>query len=189
MKAIIDAKELKRIIDNTKKFVDINGMMMFLRMEIDAEKMMVRATALDGYRISVEYARVIDADKSFTCYIKPIALKITKYVHYATIELENGRALIQVGDTTTEFTQPENEYPNVDRVLEVETKKEVLNTIGVNTKYLKDALESTKDIRQTRDIIRLEIRKPNEAITIKTKGYDGLPDNIKLVLPVKLATV
>ena len=59
MKAVIEANELKRIVDNTKRFVGVNDKRMeYIRLEIDAEKKMIRAIALDGYKLSVEYAKI-----------------------------------------------------------------------------------------------------------------------------------
>ena len=59
MKVKLDANEFKRIIDNTKRFVkrdELNELMSWIYLEINAEEMIIKATALDGYRISIEYA-------------------------------------------------------------------------------------------------------------------------------------
>lgn len=69
MKAIIDANELKRIVDNTKRFIGCNSEKMnYIYIEIDAENNVIKATALDGNRISVEYAKIQSADQSFKCF-------------------------------------------------------------------------------------------------------------------------
>ena len=47
MKAVINAKEFKRIIDNTKKFLGSSfGQMAWIYLQIDAEKNLVKETAL-----------------------------------------------------------------------------------------------------------------------------------------------
>ena len=62
MKAILDAKEFKRLIDNTKKFTrwedGNNKMMQYIHVVIDAKSMEIKAEALDGYRISIEYGKL-----------------------------------------------------------------------------------------------------------------------------------
>ncbi len=64
------------------------------------------------------------------------------------------------------------------------TEKKIIRTIGVNAKYLKDALVSAKDSMRSRDIIKIDVRNPNEPLMIRSMGYDGLPENIKIILPV-----
>ena len=81
MKAIVNAREFKRLIDNTKRFirpsVHTSAMMEYIRIKIDIALGEIEATALDGYRIADEYAKFVQADGSFTCYIKPNVPKIT----------------------------------------------------------------------------------------------------------------
>ena len=187
MKAIIEPKELKRIVDNTKKFIgNVNTAMEYIHLEIDADKMTIRAVALDGHRISVEYAKIRDADESFSCYIKPVIPKITKYTYQAIIELEDNKVLIQANDSIMGYVQPTIDFYDVDTVINKEMEKEIVRTIGVNAKYLKDALDSVRDNTKTRDIIKIDVRNPKEPLMIRTMGYHGLPENIKLMLPVNI---
>ena len=51
MRAKLDANEFKRIIDNTKRFVNkdaSNELMSWIYLEINAREMIIKATALDG---------------------------------------------------------------------------------------------------------------------------------------------
>lgn len=185
MKAVIEANELKRIVDNTKRFVGVNDKRMeYIRLEIDAEKKMIRAIALDGYKLSVEYAKIQDADESFLCYIKPVIPKITRSNEHAVIELSGDRVLIQADESIMGYVQPSFGYYDVDKLIKEETEKKIIRTIGVNAKYLKDALVSAKDSMRSRDIIKIDVRNPNEPLMIRSMGYDGLPENIKIILPV-----
>lgn len=185
MKAVIEANELKRIVDNTKRFVGVNDKRMeYIRLEIDAEKKMIRAIALDGYKLSVEYAKIQDADESFLCYIKPVIPKITRSTEHAVIELSGDRVLIQADESIMGYVQPSFGYYDVDKLIKEETEKKIIRTIGVNAKYLKDALVSAKDSMRSRDIIKIDVRNPNEPLMIRSMGYDGLPENIKIILPV-----
>lgn len=185
MKAVIEANELKRIVDNTKRLVGVNDKRMeYIRLEIDAEKKMIRAIALDGYKLSVEYAKIQDADESFLCYIKPVIPKITRSTEHAVIELSGDRVLIQADESIMGYVQPSFGYYDVDKLIKEETEKKIIRTIGVNAKYLKDALVSAKDSMRSRDIIKIDVRNPNEPLMIRSMGYDGLPENIKIILPV-----
>lgn len=185
MKAVIEANELKRIVDNTKRFVGVNDKRMeYIRLEIDAEKKMIRAIALDGYKLSVEYAKIQDADESFLCYIKPVIPKITRSTEHAVIELSGDRVLIQADKSIMGYVQPSFDYYDVDKLIKEETEKKIIRTIGVSAKYLKDALVSAKDSMRSMDIIKIDVRNPNEPLMIRSMGYDGLPENIKIILPV-----
>lgn len=185
MKAVIEADELKRIVDNTKRFVGVNDKRMeYIRLEIDADKKTIRAVALDGYKLSVEYAKIQDTDESFLCYIKPVIPKITRSTEHAVIELSGDRVLIQADESIMGYVQPSFDYYDVDKLIKEETEKEIIRTIGVNAKYLKDALVSAKDSMRSRDIIKIDVRNPNEPLMIRSMGYDGLPENIKIILPV-----
>lgn len=180
MKAIIDANHLKRIIDNTKYFTGFSSHLMeYIYLEIDAENMTIRATALDGHRVSVEYAKILDADESFKCFIKPILPKITKRTGYATLELTEKRLLVEVEGTITGFVQPEGTYFPVDEMIESETKKEVIKTIGINAKYLKDALNSVNDGADTRKIIQIDVKNANDPLIIKNKGISRIATKSK----------
>lgn len=185
MKAIMEANELKRIVDNTKRFVGVNDKRMeYIRLEIDADKKTIRAVALDGYKLSVEYAKIQDTDESFLCYIKPVIPKISRSTEHAVIELSGDRVLIQAEESIMGYVQPSFDYYDVDKLIKEETEKEIIRTIGVNAKYLKDALVSAKDSMRSRDIIKIDVRNPNEPLMIRSMGYDGLPENIKIILPV-----
>lgn len=92
--------------------------------------------------------------------------------------------MIQADESIMGYVQPSFDYYDVDKLIKEETEKKIIRTIGVNAKYLKDALVSAKDSMRSRDIIKIDVRNPNEPLMIRSMGYDGLPENIKIILPV-----
>lgn len=188
MKAVINAKEFKRIIDNTKKFLGSSfGQMAWIYLQIDAEKKLVKATALDGYRISIEYSSLKAVDESFTCHIKPNIPKITKNSTYAEIEREDKKVFVTVGETIIGYVQPEGEYYKTDTLLSDIEKQDPVRTIGVNAKFLKEAMESiSATASERRCVAKIDIRNPVDPIVIRSGGEEGVKENLKIILPVKL---
>lgn len=189
MKAIISAKEFKRIIDNTKKFLgqSFRQHMDWIYLQIDAEKKSIKATALDGYRLSIEYANLIDAEGSFTCYVKPNIPKITRTDTFAELELVNKKLYVTVGDSITGYIQPEGEYYKTDDLISDIEKQAPIRTIGVNAKFLKEAMESISATNsENRNIARIDIRNPVDPIVIRSGGGKGVKENLKIILPIKL---
>lgn len=189
MKAIISAKEFKRIIDNTKKFLGPSyGHMDWIYLKLDAEKKLVKATALDGHRISIEYAMLEDVDESFSCYVKPNIPKITKSDISAELELENNKLYITVGNSITGYIQPEGEYYKTDNMISDIEEQVPIRTIGVNAKFLKEAMESiSASISNNRSIAKIDIRNPVDPIVIRSGGGKGKKENLKIILPIRLA--
>lgn len=188
MKAILDAGEFKRIIDNTKHFVGKGmnfALMQWIYLEIDVKEKIIRATALDGHRISIEYAKLKYADTSFSCYIKPVIPKITKYDNYAELEVVQNRLFIQVGESIIGYVQPEGEYYPIDELLKEYQEKEKLITFGVNAKYLKDALDSIGTYGSDKKIAKIDIYDPDSPVIIRT-GRRGECENLKIVLPMHI---
>lgn len=186
MRAVIDANNFKRIIDNTKRFIGYSKLMEYIYLEVDADEKIIRATALDGNRISVEYSQIKEADHSFCCYIKPMLPKITRSTEYVTLEFTGDRLLVNADGCITGFVQPEGKYYPVQELIEKELRKEPISTIGINAGYLKDALASVNTGIDTKKVIELDVKNPEDAVIIKTKSHNGLPKNIKLILPVRI---
>lgn len=186
MKAILDAREFKRIIDNTKRFVG-NGtnitLMQWIYLEIDVKEKIIRATALDGHRISIEYAKLKYADTSFCCYIRPAIPKITKYDNYAELEVVKNRLYVQVGEYIIGYVQPEGEYYPVDEMLKEYQEKEKLLTVGIDAKYLKDAMDSVGTYGLDKKIAKIDIYDQASPVIIRT-GRQGERENLKIVLPM-----
>lgn len=148
MKAKIDATDFKRIIDNTKRFTgsECSGSKFsWIYLQIDAESKAIRATALDGHKISIEFAAVSEADESFSCYIKPNIPKITRHDSYVDIEVSNNRLYVQVGESIMGYVQPEGEYYGTEKMINDLLSTPKALTIGVDATLLKEALASIRD--------------------------------------------
>lgn len=104
---------------------------------------------------------------------------------YAILELTEKNLLVEVDGCITGFRQPEGDYYPVKSLIEREMKKKVISTIGVNARYLKDALNSVKT-DMGRDIVEIDVRNPDEPLIIKTKVHSDLPKNLKVILPVRI---
>ncbi len=178
MKAIIDSDEFKRIINGTKKFTTTCGdeKMQYIHLRFkDGE---VRAAALDGHRVSVEYASYIG--DNFECYVKTI-IPALKGVMDVTVELIGDRALVIAADDIIGCKQPDGAYYPVDKIINQELEKENIGVIGVNPTYLIDALKSISGITKKDNTARLEIRSKQEPIIIRSGEK-----NIKMILPVRI---
>lgn len=188
MKARISASEFKRIIDNTKRFTGAEWAGQkypWIYLQIDAEVKSISATALDGHRISFEFADVEDADESFSCYIKPNIPKINKHDMYADLEITKNRLLVQVGESIMGYVQPEGEYFKTDKMMGELLESPKTLTIGVDANLLKDALASISNHGDRIAIAKIDLRGPKDAIVIRS-GARGKRENIKVVLPVNL---
>ena len=178
MKAIIEAKEYKRLIENTKKFTTPYGAekMQYIHLRfIDGE---VRAAALDGYRISVEYATY--TGDNFNCYVKTNMPKITG-VKNITVELVDNKVLITANDDLIGCKQPEGEYYDIDKFIDDYSAKPEIGVIGANSQFLIDALSAIKGQSIKDKCAKLEIRGEMDPIIIRSGEK-----NIKLILPVNI---
>lgn len=187
MKAIIDANEFKRLVDNTKKFVRDYGLMAWIYLEV--EENVIKATALDGHRVSIEYAFVKELDEPFKCFIKPEIPKITKRDRDVELTLSDKKVYITVGDNIRGYKQPEGEFFNVKSILDDLKAKEPLITVGADAKLLKEAFDSVKVTGTAKQVVRIDIHGKKEPIVIRREniGMDGVAkENIKLVLPMRL---
>lgn len=187
MRVKIRANDLKRLVDGTKKFLSKNNwnkLMCYIYLEVDAEKMEMKATALDGHRVSVEYATVVEVDESFQCYIKPNIPKISKHDLYAELELIDKKAYLTVGEDITGYVQPEGKYYDSKEFINNVEKTSVKASVGVNVQLFKEALES---VAKESKYIKIEVREPNQAIVV-IPTEENLNMNRKYVLPVNIGT-
>ena len=178
MKAIIDANEFKRLINNTKKFINNssgNVMMRYIYLEINAETKEVRATALDGYRVSIEYSKVKEVDESFNCFVRPNIPKITNSDRDAVLELIDKKLLVTVGENITGYVQPEKEYFKVDEIIN-NLSSEAAASIWVDPKLAKEVFESA--ITYYKKSVKVTL-PTNKKAAIKIENENG----IKYLLP------
>lgn len=180
MKARIDAESFKNVIDNTKKFrCTYRDMMRYIYLEINAETKELKATALDGHKVSVAYVPCMEVDESFKCFILPAIPKISKKDRYVELELVERRAFITVNQNIMGYIQPEGDFWNIDNLLkEAQNEATVTASIYVDAKLLKDALDSCKG--NYKDWVKIEIRDKKDPIVITQRHSK----NVKLVLPI-----
>ncbi len=186
MKAKLRASDLKRLVDGTKKFLSKNNhnkFMCYINLEIDAEKKEIKATALDGHRVSVEYAGIAEVDESFKCYIMPNIPRILKSDLWAEIELDDKKAYVTVGESITGYIQPDGtKIYDVDKFVTDTENKTAKAFVGVDVQLLKEALDSIA--RESR-YVKIELREPNQPISI-IPTTESLNANRKYVLPVNI---
>ena len=184
MRAVIEASNFKRLINNSKKFTCICGnvLMSYIYLEVDAEKKTIKAEALDGHRVSIEYSPVKEADGSFKCYVRANIPKITAKDREVELELIENRCYVTVGDNITGFIQPAGKWFDTDKVINDTEKEPVTASIYVDPKLLKEALESIGE-GAYRKGVKLEIRGKRDPIMIRPE-LSFLKDNIKIVLPI-----
>lgn len=188
MKVRLRATDLKRLVDGAKKFVSRNSynkLMTYIYLEIDAENMEIKATALDGHRVSVEYATLVDADESFKCYIKPNIPKISKSDLYAELELVEKKVYLTVGENITGYVQPEGVFFDVNKLFEDLKETPVVASVGVRCSLLKDALDSVP--KEYLGAVKIDVRQPNQPIVITSTRKD-MQRNCKIVLPVNIGS-
>lgn len=186
MKATIGAADFKRLINASKRYVRTDNIyknMTYIRLEISGG--LIKASALDGHKVSIEYAEAIH-DKAFTCYIKPNIPKITRKDIFVELELVENRLFVTVGDNIMGYVQPEiTNFYDVDKEIERATAKEVTASIWIDAKLLKAALDGITEERGGKRVIKIEIRGKKDPVIIRTEEFkfSGV-ENIKLVLPV-----
>lgn len=173
MKATISSCDLKRLINSTKKFVRDNGhdhLMPFIKVTVSQGNL--TGVALDGHRIAREKISCM-SDCDFDCYIKPV-IPALKGCEYCTIELIDNYAYITAGDNRTGFKQPEGEYYKTNDYFDKE--KYQTFTIGFNSKYLKEALESMGEK------VVLRFGNPRDPVYIHNAGKEVRQERIVLTI-------
>lgn len=167
MKALIDAQIFKKVIKNTKKFVGSGSKnMSYIYLKFDADNNELTAIALDGHTISVEYAKVIECDSSFRCFIKPVIPKISRYTEIVELELIDKKLFLTVDDTIMGYIQPEGEFYDTDTIIKNLLNREAKSVVGVDPKLLSKALECETDGYKNYAVI--ETGEPNEALLIRS---------------------
>jgi DNA polymerase III sliding clamp (beta) subunit (PCNA family) len=189
LKAILDAKDFKRLIDNTKKFTrwddGNNKLMQYIHIVVDAKSMEIKAEALDGHRISIEYGKLMEADESFSCFISPKIPVIVKGAQYAELELAEKKLLIRLGEFIVGCVQPEGKCFEVDELLADMQKTEPVRTIGLNATYLEDAMKAAKNTEDWQPVVEMDVREPDQPVIFRS-GKRQNKQNLKVILTVNI---
>ncbi len=184
MEAQIEFKALKVLINATKGFVsssDRRPIYQYIKIDIDAASGIATASAVDGYRLSVERTACM-ADESFTVYVKP-QLPTGRAASMAVIRLNGKYAYIEVGDGAVGYRQPEGEPFDYEEFISDIESKQAQFRIGFNGAYLLSALTAAKaSVGGTfREPVVLEFRGPLSPVLLRTGEA-----NVKAVLPIRL---
>ncbi len=167
MKAVIDTRELRRLINSTKGSMgkeDNRLMLTFIRLDFDKSTRTVTATALDGFKLAIEKTSLTYVDETFHAYIKPylpVGIDST-----ATIEVKDGHCFISDGERCVGYKQPEGKWLDVDDLLKKYDNTPVQCDICIDAEYLNEALKSIKYDKP----IRLEYRGEEQPIIIKKEN-------------------
>lgn len=186
LKAIIDATVFKNLIGNAKAFLRndyINKMMSYILLEVNAEAKEIKATALDGYRVSIETIPIKEADESFKCFIRPNLPKITKNDRFVELELKDNKCFVTVSENIVGFIQPEGKFWDVNKIVTDTEGKDVAASVLVDASLLKEALNSVKIEGNIKNYVKIEVRDKQTPIVIRY-GKGKNRNNLKLVLPV-----
>lgn len=184
MKVRMDAAAFKQLINNAKKFTSVlQPRMQYIYLEFADTQ--VTATALDGYRVSVETAKTLGTPKPFNCFIRPNIPKITSHDTYVTLELDDNRLLVTVGDNITGYVQPKDtEFYNTKKFATDAKADEPKASVWVDPKLLKEALESCGVVGGYKSAVKLEISSVKSKPIKIWYGQRDAENNLKLVLPV-----
>lgn len=185
MKATIQANIFKNLIDNAKRFVRKDGDFSFICLDIDSENKEIKATALDGYTVSIETAKIWETDSSFRCFVKPFIPIITKNDELVGLELVENKCYVSVGESITGYVQPNDAFAGMEENILKLATEEPKAVIFCDAKLLKRAMESVNTICLKRDVVKIELREEPQPIVIR---YGFKRENTKYVLPFRKPT-
>ncbi len=166
MKAVIDIYEIKKIIKATKNFIykgDERPNLQYVRLDFDKDKHKVKATAIDGFMMSIEYGRILQIDESFSAYIKP-QLPVGVKADYVEIDVKDGFCYITVGDNSVGYRQPDIKWLDTDKLINDLEAKEIVTNTYINNDKLATALKSIESGGQP---INIEYRGINTALILR----------------------
>lgn len=183
--ARINTNDFNRIISATKSFCaplsSTDTFAKYIKLEFDAKNSNVCASALDGYRLSVEHALISDCDESFTVYIRP-SVKLPKN-EVATITLEDDEIIFRCNEFMCGYKLPDVKK-EVDWRKWQPNEKQPAFRIGFNPDFLISALQAAKAS------VGGAIKKPvilefgqNEFAPVYIKTGD---EDFKLVQPMRI---
>ncbi len=191
MKAVMDARELRRLIAATRDFRGRAGSRPerdHIRLQFHKDGCCVEAAAVDGYTLSTEWAVCDSVDEDFVVLIRTTLPPIgRKNGELAVVDrLEDGRTSVRIGDMQFAYSVPDAEkFFDVQKAIPHNAPE---FRIGVNGSYLLKALKAASTTENLNRRIELRFHGELGPIVIQTRasGLDSKCKNIKLVLPVRL---
>ena len=187
----INELQFKRLIDGVKHCVSKDASRPILQyIQIIVKHDTITAYALDGYRAGrVEIKNTCPIDEEFTCYIKPLAIKVSKSAEIpVVIELTDGKTFIEAateyGIIKYGFTVPQDKFIDVEKIFANNRPHD--RDLGLQPKYVIEALKAVNGVGHCYDCYYavLESKKNNtQPFIIRAKNDDVI--NEQLILPVK----
>lgn len=189
----INELQFKRLIDGVKHCVakdNYRPILQYIQIKVAADT--ITAYALDGYRAArVEVKNTCPIDEEFTCYIKPLTVKVSKRgINPVVIELTDGKTFIEAatdcGVIKYGFTVPQGDFVDIEKIYADSRPHD--RELGIPPRYVIDALKALNGIDYCGGSYRAIWESKENSKTpfiIRVKG-DGII-NEQLILPVRLS--
>ena len=182
----------KKLIDGVKHCVSKDGSRPILEyIQIKVKSDTITAYALDGYRAArVEIKNDCPIDEEFTCYIKPLMVKVSKNgINPVVIEQSDGKTFVEVatehGTLRYGFTVPSGDFPDIEKIYDAERLHD--REIGLRLRYAIDALKALNGINYIGgDSYAVLETKVNNARPIIIRAKNGGIINEQLILPERI---
>lgn len=189
----INEIQFKRLIDGVKHCVeksDYRPILQYIQIKVAADT--ITAYALDGYRAArVEIKNTCPIDEEFTCYIKPITVKVSKSgINSVVIEQTGKKTFVEVateyGVLRYGFTMPQGDFVDVEKVFASARPHD--REVGIQLRYVIDALKALNGVDYCGGSYRaiLESKENSKTPFIIRAKCDGVT-NEQLILPTRLA--
>lgn len=189
----INEIQFKRIIDGVKHCVeksDYRPILQYIQIKVAADT--ITAYALDGYRAArVEIKNTCPIDEEFTCYIKPITVKVSKGgINPVFIEQTDEKTFVEVvteyGVLRYGFDIPQGDYVDIEKIY-IGARQHDRN-VGIQPRYVIDALKALNGIERNGAGYQavIESKEDNKSPFIIRAKCDGVT-NEQLILPIRLA--
>lgn len=188
----INEISFKNLIDGVKHCVAKDRTRPMLQyIQINVKQDSITAYALDGYRAArVEIKNTCPIDEGFTCYIKPITVKVSKRgSNSVVIEQADKKTFVEVvteyGVLRYGFNIPQGNYVDIEKVYVNARPHD--RELGIQPRYVIDALKALGGIQISGGMVYcvLESKESNrEPFIIRAK--DDTITNEQLILPVRV---
>lgn len=188
----INELQFKELIDGVKHCVSKDGCRPVLEyIQIKVKPDTITAYALDGFRAGrVEIKNTCSIDEEFTCYIKPLTVKVSKRgTNPVVIECTDENTFVEViteyGVLRYGFTVPQDDFVDIEKIYAANRPHD--RELGLQPRYVIDALKALNGINHISggSYAVLEIKENNTHPFIIRAKNDGII-NEQLILPVKI---
>ena len=183
----------KKLIDGVKHCVARDDSCPELKyIQIKVKATTITAYALDRYRAGrVEVRNTCPTDEEFTCYIKPLTVKVSKRgINPVVVEYVDEKTFVEViteyGKLRYEFTAPQKEFIDLEKIYKSARPHD--RELGLTSRYVIEALRALNDIEPIggeRNVAVLESKENNKEPFIISAKNDYIT-NEQLIIPARL---